>query len=118
MRTGVCVRCGAFGPVERDHPDGRESGRPLLPAVVTALCRPCHLAKGRWDRAANVEGGPASVSLLLARRAVWFSFLVAGPNAAEFVALPSYVVRDLVGVLEICAGLVPADLVWDPTWRA
>ena len=117
MSEGICTRCGAFGPIDRDHPDGRYLGTPLLPAVIEPLCKAvCHPAKGRWDRAAGVEGGSPTVARLLARRAVWLSFLLAGPNAAEFVVLPAFVVRDLAGVLEICAGLVPPDIEWDPTW--
>lgn len=110
MSTGVCVRCGAVGPVELDHPDGRHKGKPLLPNVVVALCKRCHLAKGRFDRAAGVEAGTPTVSLVAARRAGWLVFLA---SHGEPVVFSSQVLADFGWLLGVVARLIPGDLPWE-----
>ena len=110
MSAGVCVRCGAVGAVELDHPDGRHQGKPLLPNVVVALCKSCHLAKGRFDRAAGVEAGRPTVGVLVARRAAWLVFLA---SYGQPVVFPSQVLADFGRFLGVVARLIPADLSWD-----
>jgi hypothetical protein len=110
MSTGVCVRCGEVGPVELDHPDGRHNGKPLLPKVVVALCKSCHLAKGRFDRAAGVEAGAPTLGLLIARRAGWLVFMA---SYGEPVVFPSQVLADFGWFLGAVARLIPADLPWE-----
>jgi hypothetical protein len=110
MRTGVCVRCGAVGPVEWDHPDGRHNGKPLLPAVVVALCKGCHLAKGRFDRAAGVEVGAPTLRLVACRRAAWLAFLA---SQGAPVVVPSQVLAEFGWLLGVVARLIPADLPWE-----
>lgn len=110
MNIGPCVRCGAVGPVELDHPDGRHHGKPLLPNVVVALCKSCHLAKGRVDRAAGVEAGAPTLGLLVARRAAWLVFLA---SYGEPVVFPSQVLADFGRLLSVVARLIPTNLSWD-----
>jgi hypothetical protein len=109
MTAGTCMRCGAVGPIERDHPDGRYLGRPLLPAVVVELCRPCHLTKGLLDRAAGVEGGQPTLCLVTARRAAWVAFLA---TTGQPVVLTSQVLDDFAGMLGGVALQIPAHVLW------
>lgn len=107
MITGRCVRCGHVGPVEADHPDGRHCGIPLWPEVTATLCSPCHLTKGRIDRAAGVEGGPVTVPRVLRRRAVWCTFLsTSGPA----ILIPAKVLADCGEVLAYIAQQIPPRL--------
>jgi hypothetical protein len=102
---GRCLRCGAVGPVELDHPTGRVEGRPVHPELVAPLCKPCHKAKGRRDRAAGVEGGPPTLFRVLVRLAVWFGWLA---EAGCEVVLEPGLLRALAAVLEALArGLGP-----------
>jgi hypothetical protein len=110
MSTGICVRCGAVGPVEMDHPDGRHNGKPLLPDVVVALCKSCHLAKGRFDRGAGVEAGTPTLRLVVARRAAWLVFLA---SYGQPVAFPSQVLADFGRFLGVVTSVIPGDLAWD-----
>jgi hypothetical protein len=107
MNTARCVRCGREGRVEADHPDGRDQGMPLWPAVTVPLCPSCHVTKGRMDRAAGVEGGTATVGKVLRRRAVWCSFLSTG---GSWLLLPASVLADLGWVLAQTAQQLPPDL--------
>jgi hypothetical protein len=109
MRTGVCVRCGAVGPIQRDHPDGRVDDVPIAPRSVVSLCVPCHQLKGVTDRAAGVEGGEPTLRLLVARRAAWLSFLASG---GEAVLLPAQVLWDCTWILASIARQIPAHLPW------
>lgn len=107
MTTGRCLRCGAVGVVEADHPDGRARGVPLYPNVVGLLCGPCHLTKGRMDRAARVEGGPVTLRRVLGRRAAWCSFFSSG---GPEVTLPAHVLEEFGHVLASIARQIPPDL--------
>ena len=107
MTVCWCVRCLRIERLEADHPDGRERGRPLWPAVTVPLCRSCHVTKGRMDRAAGVEGGAATVVKVLRRRAVWCTFLRTGGTA---LLLPASVLDDLGLVLAEIAQEIPPDL--------
>jgi hypothetical protein len=109
MRTGVCVRCGAVGPVEHDHPDGRVNDVPIVPKSVEPLCQPCHHLKGVMDRAGGVEGGAPTLRLLLARRAAWASFLASHGHA---VLVPAHVLADLASILASIARQIPERLRW------
>lgn len=107
MNAERCVRCGRRGRVEADHPDGRERGTPLWPAVTVPLCPSCHVTKGRMDRGAGVEGGACDVAKVLRRRAVWCSFLTTGGG---WLLLPAPVLADLGWVLAQIARQLPPDL--------
>ncbi|MHB8342634.1 MAG: hypothetical protein ACYDB7_15890 [Mycobacteriales bacterium] len=100
--TGTCCQCGALGPVELHHPDGRQGGRPLFPSVVEELCPSCHYAAGRIARTAGVEAGPATVRNLLTRRAAWAGLLA----ALGCPAAPGQL-TDLAMVLETAARATP-----------
>jgi hypothetical protein len=97
MSTAGCWVCGRTGRVERDHPDGRVGGKPLHPQVVVVLCKPCHLRKGRFDRAAGVEGGHPTPGLRIARRASFSTFLA---RSGDSLWVPSVLWRDQAMVLE------------------
>jgi hypothetical protein len=107
MTIGQCARCGRIGRVESDHPDGRHRGVPLFPDVTVPLCPPCHLTKGRMDRAAGVEGDPITVQRVLRRRVAWCVFLSTG---GDVLLIPSFVLADLGHVLAVLAQAVPDDL--------
>ena len=109
MRWGTCVRCGAVGRVEWDHPDGRWKGRPIVPSFVVPLCVPCHLLKGVMDRAAGVEAGEPTLRLIVARRAVWLQFLACH---GEPILVPSGVVADFAALQAGAARQIPADWPW------
>lgn len=107
--TGVCFRCGARGPVEYDHPIGRYRGVPLEPAFSVPLCRQCHVAKGRLDRAADVEGGRPSPRRVVAALAAWFAFhALTGVSITFTPAVLGWLAR----VLEAVARLIPPHLPW------
>ncbi|HLM21744.1 MAG TPA: hypothetical protein VK390_09495 [Propionibacteriaceae bacterium] len=93
--------------MEADHPDGRERGIPLWPAVTVPLCPSCHVTKGRMDRAARLEGGTATIATVLRRRAVWCTFLSSGGTA---LLLPASVLADFGLVLAQIARQIPQDL--------
>ena len=109
MNWGTCVRCGAVGRVEWDHPDGRWNGRPITPKFVVPLCLPCHHLKGVMDRASGVEAGPPTVRRRLARRAVWLEFLACGGVP---ILLPWQVLADFAAQQAQVARCVPEDLSW------
>jgi len=110
MTWGRCLRCGAVGEMEEDHPDGRYLGVPVVDAVTGLLCRPCHLLKGRMDRAAGVEGGQPTVRLILGRRVTWLACLASDGGA---VLLPAAVVADFIRVLACLVRQIPPDLPFD-----
>lgn len=110
MSVGRCLRCGRVGPVEADHPDGREGGVPVLDRVVALLCPPCHVTKGRMDRAAGVEGGLTTLRRVLGRRAAWCAFLAS--HGAPLL-MPAGVLDDCAGVLAAVARQVPPDVLFE-----
>lgn len=107
MTSGRCLRCGGVRTVEADHPDGRYRGVPLFPDVVGLLCGPCHVTKGRMDRAAHVEGGRVSLRRILGRRAAWCTFLAS--DGADLV-VPAHVVDEFGLVLGSLTRQTPEDL--------
>lgn len=110
MTTGRCLRCRAEGHSEYDHPDGRIDGFPIFPDVVDPLCPSCHIVKGRMDRAARVEGGEATLRVIVGRRATWLACLASN---GEAIVMPAQIVTDFAMVLALVARQVPRDWPFD-----
>jgi hypothetical protein len=53
---GRCVRCGAYGYVERDHRQNRSQGGLTVVSNLQCLCRADHLWKTENPAAALLEG--------------------------------------------------------------
>ncbi len=80
--TGVCARCGRFGPVEHHHITGKGiDGRYLHPALTVPLCVPCHDGLHAVQRAAGIDGDrEATPALVLARITAWVSWMSEAPG--------------------------------------
>ncbi len=108
---GRCSRCGVIGPIDRDHPSGRDHDIPLHPDWTLPLCRACcHKLTGRLDRGAGVEGGAPTVRLVASRVA---SRLGCYALTDEPLVLDPQVIATFARLVADVARRVPADLAWD-----
>jgi hypothetical protein len=99
-------------PIERDHPAGRYRGRPVNSAVVSRP-RDEHVAVGRVDRAAGVEGGAASARRVLGRVAarLGLAAATARPIAPDEAAALAQVIEDVAAQSSDYADPVPVGAV-------
>jgi len=95
---GTCLRCGAAGPVELDHPTGTVRGRHLHPGFVAPMCLACHRLRSLVDSRLDLEGATAASLWLVVRRlAAWTGCLA---MAGAPVTFPAEVLSALARVLE------------------
>lgn len=95
---GRCLRCGAVGPVEGDHPTGTVKGRHLHPWFVVPMCWPCHRLRSLIDQRLGIEGAQAaSPGLVVRRLGAWAGCLAAFQGPVTF---PTEVLAALARVLE------------------